>query len=90
MLQLNLDKYEHLRTIRDVVQMDTIVNKILDDKTYKSALSVYYGRILFSKLFKSNSGLEIEYLPLVEEEKNDFFQVVMRKIDNYYINIITK
>ena len=89
-LSLNLDRYEHLRSIRDVVRMETIVDKILDDKTYKKALSLYYARLLFSKIFKSRPGLEIKYLPLIERENEEFFQLVMRNIDNYYINIITK
>lgn len=89
-LKNNLDKYEHLRSIRDVVKMDTIVDQILDDKIYQKALSIYYGRLLFQKLFESKPILEIGYLPLVEEEKNNFFQLVMRKIDNYYIKMITR
>lgn len=89
-LEKNLDKYEHLRSIRGVVQMDTIVNEILDEKTYKNALSIYYGRLLLKKIFKSMPVLEIDYLPLIDEETNVFFQLVMKKIDNYYINMITR
>ena len=89
-LENNLDKYEHLRSIRDVVKMDTIVDKILDDKIYQKAISIYYGRLLFQKIFESRPILEIEYLPLIEEEKNSFFELVMKKIDNYYINMITR
>ena len=89
-LELNKDRYEHLRSIRDVVKMETIIDKIIDDKLYKKALSVYYARVPFSKIFKTKSHLEIDYLPLIEKERNDFFLTVMRSIDNYYINIITK
>lgn len=89
-LVLNSNKYQHLYTIRDIVKMDNIIDKILDDKTYQKGFSLYYGRILFSKLFKFKPGLELTYLPLIEIEKENYFKIVMNKIDDYYINIITK
>jgi len=84
------DKYRHLSTIREVVKMDTIVDKIIDEKTYLKALSVYYADVLLKKIFKTKSEISDEYEPLVIEEKNTFYQTVMKKIDNYYISIITK
>lgn len=89
-LELSENKYHHLLSIRDVVKMDTIVDRILDDKTYIKALSVYYAEQLFKKLFKSSPKIEEEYGQLISEEKLDFYQTVMKKIDNYYISIITK
>ena len=89
-IKLSDNKYHHLSTIRDVVKMDTIVDKILDEKTYLKALSVYYGELLLNKIFKDKLEFSLEYEILISEEKDSFYQIVMKKIDNYYISIITK
>ena len=89
-LELNIEKYQHLKEIRNIVRMDTIVSKIIDDKTYEKALYSYYLNKLFLKIFKVKPELEIDYSILLQEENKNISRLIMEKIDNYYISIITK
>lgn len=89
-LEYSYDKYHHLREIRDVVRMEPIADKIIDDKTYKRALSVYYSFQIFNLIFKNHANMVPSYLPFIKKEQEELFQLIMREIDSYYINIITK
>ena len=89
-LELNIEKYQHLKEIRNIVQMDTIVNGIIDDKTYEKALSTYYLDRLFEKVFKYKPELELDYSMFLQEEDKNISHLIMEKIDNYYISMITK
>lgn len=89
-LDYSNNKYQHLRQIRDIVLMEPIVNTILDNKTYKKNLSFYYAKEFFNILFATNDNLRLLYSPYIEKEKLENFHSIMNKIDNYYINIITK
>lgn len=89
-LELNIEKYQHLKEIRNIVRMDMIVSKIIDDKTYEKALYSYYLNKLFLKIFKVKPELEIDYSILLQEENKNISRLIMEKIDNYYISIITK
>ena len=48
----NADKYYHLKEIRNIVHLEDMLDKILNDKVYQKALEFYYLRRVFQKLFE--------------------------------------
>ena len=45
------DRYYHLKEIRDVVNMDLIVDQIMDSRTYDLVFQFYYTRKLWELIF---------------------------------------
>lgn len=86
----NSEKYYHLREIRNIVHLEDMLGKVLDDKVYQRALDFYYLRRFFQKLFEKNTNLKITYYPLIEEENRKLIEMITKRIDNYYIELITK
>ena len=86
-LEYTKDKYYHLKEIRDVVVLDSILNEVLDEKLYRQLLHLHYVKqiLLLIDSNISNIYLSVYY----HQSREKLFKKVTKNIDDYYIAMIT-
>ncbi len=93
-LFLTDNRYKHLKDIRNLVNLDNLIEYILPEKLYTNKVKVYYTNIIIDKVlekyydYESSKLLSDLKLELLEIERNVNIRIT-RKIDEYYINKIT-
>ncbi len=85
-LDYTIDKYQHLREIRNVVHFETMANEIIENREYNRAMELYYFEKLLLLLEFDSKDKCFEYL-MSQKEKN--YQKIIHQIDDYYIKKIT-
>ena len=91
------NKHQHLREIRDIVNLDKKLNKMIKDKTYQNAFNLHYTKKILEKIeenIKNGYISKIEMLKLYNAaydlliDESD--KKISSNIDSYYITVITK
>lgn len=91
------NKHQHLREIRDIVNLDKKLNKMIKDKTYKNAFNLHYTKKILEKIEENSKNSyisKIEMLKLYNAaydlliDESD--KKISSNIDSYYITVITK
>lgn len=86
-LKYTLDKYDHLRTIRDVVHFEDLAKSLIDEKEYRLAEQLHFLKLFFDRM---KLPKEKELRTLLEKEEKKCYHKITQSIDNYYIQKITK
>lgn len=86
-LVYTIDKYQHLREIRNVVHFEQMAEEIIENREYNRATQLYYMEQLLLILKLDPKEKIWEYLNS-QKEKN--YQKIIHQIDNYYIKKITR
>lgn len=85
-LALYPKKYDHLRSIRYIVNFEYIANEIITKREYTKALELHYLEQLLLVLILP---AEEKIWKTLEKEKKEFTKKIAKKIDEYYIKKIT-
>lgn len=85
-LEYTIDKYDHLREIRNVVYFEKMAEEIIGNREYNRAMQLYYFEKLLLLLRLQPKEACWEYL-YTQKERN--FQKIVKQIDDYYIRKIT-
>lgn len=85
-LEYTIDKYDHLREIRNVVYFEKMAEEIVANREYNRALQLFYFEKLLLLLELDVKEKCWEYL-INQKEKN--YQKIIQQIDDYYIKKIT-
>ena len=96
-IQKDGNKHQHLREIRDIVNLDKKLNKMIKEKTYQNAFNLYYTNKILEKIEEHNKN---NYLSRIEMLKlyraayeillDESDKKISSNIDSYYITVITK
>ena len=82
------DKYKHLKELRELVNMDDIIDKIIGDNTYEKTIRLLYTKELLKKI-KPRDALVNDYSIILDNKYKKCLNYISKEIDNYYLNIIT-
>ncbi len=89
-------KHQHLKEIRDIVNLDKKISKMIKEKTYETALNLHYTEKILKEIEKREAKgyfSRREMLKLYDaaldllQKEND--KKISSNIDNYYISMIT-
>lgn len=93
-LFLTDNKYRHLKEIRNVVNIDNVVEFVITDKIYSDKLKVHYTDLIIDLLvedFYDYKSLQIfsKLKKKLIELDNEINQKIIGNIDKFYIQKIT-
>ena len=94
LLYISEDKYSHLKEIKELVNLDNLINYILPDNIFIEKVKLYYSYLIIDILtetFYDYKDLKIlskikENIVNVEKKLN---QKILKKLDEYYVIKIT-
>jgi len=94
LLYINEDKYSHLKDIKELVNLDNLINYILPDNIFIEKIKLYYSYLvidILTETFYDYKDLKIlskikENIVNVEKKLN---QKILKKLDEYYVIKIT-
>ena len=94
LLYISEDKYNHLKEIKELVNLDNLINYILPDNIFIEKIKLYYSYLIIDILtetFYDYKDLKIlskikENIVNVEKKLN---QKILKKLDEYYVIKIT-
>jgi len=91
------NKHQHLREIRDIVNLDKKLNKMIKEKTYHNAFNLHYTKKILEKIEDSNKNNYLSriemlklYMAAYEILLDESDKRISSNIDSYYITVITK
>ncbi len=93
-LFLTDNRYSHLKDIRDIVNLDDLLEYMLPEKLYFDKVKIYYTNTIIDLIldkyydYESSKLLSEAKLELLDIERSINLKIV-KKIDEYYINRIT-
>jgi len=85
-LDYTVDRYDHLREIRNVVYFEKMADEIIHNREYNRAVELFYMERLLSLLEVESKEKYWEYLV---EQRDKNYEKIIHQIDDYYIKKIT-
>jgi len=90
------EKHQHLREIRDIVNMDKNLKKMIKERTYNMAFNLHYTEKILAKIEASTKKSFLSKRELLKLYKTAFELLqaendkkISSNIDSYYISTIT-
>ena len=95
-IEKDKERHQHLREIRDIVNLDKKLGKMIKEKTYNMAFNLHYTGLILEKIAscEKKSYLSIReilklYQAAFEILQDESDKKISSNIDSYYISMIT-
>lgn len=96
-IQRDQNKHQHLREIRNIVNLDKKINRMIKEKTYQNAFNLYYTKKILDKIQENSINSYISKVELLKLYQTAYDLLIdesdkkiSSNIDSYYITVITK
>ena len=93
-LYITEDKYKHLKEVKDLVNLDAIINYALTDEIYVEKVKLYYSDKIIDLLLENYYDYDdIKIFSKLKQDINSLDQKlnikIMKRISEYYVKRIT-